>query len=546
MSTLEISQLKHISAIRNRDFSGLPISSTSTAVNLTGSWKFFRPKTSEKDSPCQSACPLRIPIAGYLRQLAGQNPAAALETLREINPLPAVTGRVCPHFCEAACNRIEFDEAVKIGDLERWLGDFGLDRPHAFSPPPATDFKIAVVGAGPAGLAAAAFLARRGVAVEIFERGKEAGGLLRSAIPAYRLPREILRQELDNLLNSHPAITLHCGRDIAPGKLTDLEKEFAAVILATGLPESIIPTAWRNNSRVVGALKLLAGISQEMEIAGNRFIVIGGGNAALDAARSLLRRGKKVEIVYRRTLAEMPAYEEEKEQAREEGITIHQETVVGGLENLPGGLRLTLCRAVKKGDGIVAGEVLRQENCDILVVAIGQQAASGYLQAELPKTIFRAGDCAHGAATVAEALASGRQAAARVWAHLHKQPPDRDESGETLEIADFTRLHPDYYASRPAVRPDLLPARERRSGFAEIRSGLSPAEACREAERCFSCGTCTTCGICWFFCPEVAIAITPATGNNNGKVLFDYDHCKGCGQCAAICPRGVIEMEEDL
>ena len=552
MSALRLDQLKHIRAIREGDFSGLPISSTPTSVNLTGSWKFFRPRLVEKDSPCRQACPLHIPIARYARELASGDREKALQILREANPLPAVTGRVCPHFCQSACNRGEFDSPISIGDLERGLGDFGLDLPDPEAPKIRPGGRpVAIIGAGPAGLAAAVFLARAGVAATIFEKDPQPGGLLQSAIPAYRLPREILQQELGRLFRSYPEITLECGRRIERGDLPTLAKEFAAVILAIGLPRSRVPSEWKASSRTLKALDLLGAISRNEEIDGNRFLVIGGGNAALDAARSLKRLGKEVEIIYRRSHEEMPAYAEEKHQAAEEGIAIRPETVVGRTKEHEAGLTVALHRALRENGRIGPGEFIVNLDTDYLVAAIGQDPDPEFADLD---GVVRAGDCAHGAASVAEALASGRQAAKEVLSRLSdrrpgehpgKHPGEHKEAPEP-EIVDFSGLHLDYYA--PAAPPAgvEIPAAERLDGFGEIRAGLALEQLRKEAGRCFSCGICTACGICWFFCPEVAIAISPGDREAPPAALFDLDHCKGCGQCAELCPRGVIEMEEDL
>ena len=536
-----MTHLKHVQAIQNGDFRGLPISSTSTAVNLTGSWKFFRPHLAAKDSPCRQACPLNIPIAAYLDKLASDKPAEALALLRDYNPMPAVTGRVCPHFCQSACNRQEFDEAVLIGDLERYLGDLGLENRHQSSTSQRSE-KIAVIGAGPAGLSAAAFLARQGLQVTIFEKAPAAGGLLRYGIPAYRLPRAILDLEIDNLITSYN-IDLQCNRNIEPAELPKLKKDYHNIIWAPGLQRSSLPLPWHAIPQVMGALEVLTAINQGEEIAGQSFIIVGGGNAALDTARSLIRLGKQVEIVYRRTIAEMPAYQEEKKQALEEGLLIHEEVVVKTIDSSSKTLQIDLHQAQNNDGQISSGDFLRTVTADYLIAAIGQKSD---LDLDGHDAIIKAGDFDHGAASVAEALASGRRAAETILDHLEITPKiniTNDQKSST--IVEYEQLHLDYYAKKPAISIPELDSLIRKENFSEIRQALNQEQIRSEIERCFHCGSCTSCGICWFFCPDVAIAIDREESDPDKRVLFDYDHCKGCGQCAAICPRGVIEMEED-
>ena len=536
-----MTELKHVKAIQNGDFRGLPISATSTAINLTGNWKFFRPHLVAKDSPCRQACPLNIPIATYLDKLSSGKPLEALALLRDTNPMPAVTGRVCPHFCQSACNRQEFDEAVLIGDLERYLGDLGLKYPHPASAGKKTE-KIAIIGAGPAGLSAAFFLARQGLKVTIFEKAPTAGGLLRYGIPAYRLPRSILDQEIDNLLTSFN-IDLQCNRNIEASELLQLKKEYHNIIWAPGLQHSSLPTPWRTIPQIKGALEILAAINRGENIDGQRFIVVGGGNAALDTARSLLRLGKRVEIVYRRTIAEMPAYEEEKKQALDEGLVINEEEVVEKIETVANTLQLNIHQAQNNAGRINAGTFLKTVEADYLIAAIGQESDLAF---DNNDSVIKAGDFDHGAASVAEALASGRRAAETILKQLEITPSvDVSEGSENLIIVENDQLHLEYYSKKPAVSVPELDSRIRKENFSEIRQALSEAQMKSEIERCFHCGSCTACGICWFFCPDVAIAIDLEESNPDKRVLFDYDHCKGCGQCAAICPRGVIEMEED-
>ncbi len=536
-----MTQLKYVKAIQNGDFTGLPVSASSTAVHLTGSWKFFRPHLVAKDSPCHQACPLQIPIAAYLDKLAKNKTSEALVLLRDANPMPAITGRVCPHFCQNACNRQEFDEAVLIGDLERHLGDLGLKIQHPASSKERSE-KIAVIGAGPAGLSAAVFLARQGLKVTIFEKAPAAGGLLRYGIPAYRLPRTILDQEINNLLASYK-IDLQCNHKIEPTEPAQLEKDYNAVIWAPGLQRSSLPTPWRSIPRVKGALEVLAAINRGEDIDGQTFMVIGGGNAALDTARSLIRMDKKVEIIYRRTFAEMPAYDEEKKQAVDEGLTIHEQEVVKNIKTNNNSLQLDIHQAQNNNGQISPGTFSRTIATDFVIAALGQESDLAF---ENHETIIKAGDFDHGAASVAEALASGRRAAAATLEKLEiTSALSLDNSLKNPAVVEYQQLHLDYYAKKPAISVPELNSKIRIENFSEIRQSLNLEQIKSEIERCFHCGSCTTCGICWFFCPDVAIAIDREESNPDESILFDYDHCKGCGQCAAICPRGVIEMEED-
>ncbi len=526
----------------------LPVSSTTTAINLTGSWKFFRPQLVEKAAPCQAACPLHIDIAVYLRELVQRGREAALARLRSFHPLPAICGRVCPHFCQQHCNRRDFDQAVQTGSIERFLGDYGLDIPFP-APPALRPERVAVVGSGPAGLSCAAFLARRGIQVTMYEKESLPGGLLRYGIPAYRLPREILNREIDNLLHSL-RIELRCGREIKSAELPALLEEYDYVFRAPGLGRSRLPAGIDPGPGVFTGLELLRDISVGKVPEGSTFAVIGGGNAAVDAARSLLRLGKDVRIIYRRTLEEMPAYDDEKKQALEEGVALRQQQLVTGVEAADGGrLRLTVSEAVEAdGSGIEAGAVIEKLPVDGLVVAIGQQAAED--ESFSHERLLRGGDLVSGPATVVEALASGKKAALQILSRCGlaaetEVVEDGLPAGESAgNIAAFDDLHLEYYQPQKAVTPVEERAADRRRSFVEVVPSLTEAEALAEAGRCFNCGSCNGCGICWFFCPDLAIALVEDDAGTS--VVIDEDHCKGCGLCAVSCPRAVIEMQEDM
>ncbi len=523
-----------------------PVSTTTTEINLTGSWKFFRPQLEERIAPCQAACPLHIDIAGYMRELSRQDVAAALAQLRLFNPLPAVCGRVCPHFCQQNCNRQDFDQAVRTGSVERFLGDYGLDIPFP-APPALRPERVAVIGSGPAGLACAAFLARQGIRVTIYEKEAAPGGLLRYGIPAYRLPREILKREIDNLVNSLN-IELCCNREIQAEQLPGLLEEYDYVFRASGLGQSLLPVDFSPQPGVYSGLELLHDIATGGIPEGASFAVIGGGNVAVDAARSLLRLGKEVQIIYRRTFAEMPAYGDEKKQALEEGVLLRQQQLVTGVAAEDGQLRLTLSQVISAdGTGIKAGEIVDQLKVDGLVVAIGQQAGDESMLSH--ERLLLGGDLVSGPATVVEAMASGKAAAKTILSRCGLVLEDAWEgeipAGETeARIVSPADLHLDYCQSQKALYPVESSPTIRRHSFVEVVHPLSYEEVFAEAGRCFNCGICTGCGVCWFFCPDLAISLIE--GDFGTEVIIDEDHCKGCGLCAASCPRAVIEMKEDI
>ena len=526
------------SVVSPGDIKEAPISLTTTDTNLTGSWKFFRPCFEDKVSSCRAACPLHNDVAAVLSRVADRDMDQALSLIRQSNPLPAVTGRVCPNFCQQQCSRAHCDQEILVGCVERHLGDYGLDRP--FAPPAAMrSERVAIVGSGPAGLAAASFLARQGLGVTIFERDPEPGGMLRYGIPAYRLPREILSREVDNLVVSLK-IDLKCSTPINPEDLPGMLQEFEYVFCAPGLWGGITPEAFAGQDNVLQGLDLLKSISQGGRPEGRVFGVVGGGNVAVDVARSLVRLGKEVRIIYRRTFAEMPAYDHEKSQALEEGVELLEERLVTGIAQKGQGLELALTRAVREQGAIRPGEAAGSLSVDRLVLAVGQAA---HMEVADHERVLVGGDARLGPATVVEAMATGKEAAAEILSGLNLQDAAAELTWSEPRVVDPDSVHTEFLPREQAIARSELPLDQRSSSFAEVVPGESAEAVAEMASRCLGCGSCSACGLCWFFCPDVAIMIEEDQGR--AEVSFNMEHCKGCGLCAAVCARGMIEMEED-
>ncbi|MGE5850095.1 MAG: FAD-dependent oxidoreductase, partial [Candidatus Methylomirabilota bacterium] len=324
---------------------GVAVSARSMAFNRTGLWRNVNPLHREGIAPCTSACPIGASSPRIWQRLAAGDVDGALTLLLQVNPLPGITGRVCPRFCEGACHRAGLDSAVAIRDLERFLADHGT---ASLPPPMESRGEIAVIGAGPAGLSAAYHLRRLGYGVTLFEAAREAGGVLRSGIPAYRLPRAVLDREIARVEAAGVGLKLgrRFGTDFGWGDLTG----YAAVFLATGAGRERgleIPGAPRE--ALVGGLALLAELNGGRgSVLGDRVAVVGGGNTAMDAARSARRLGSEVTVIYRRTRAEMPAFAEEVAEAEAEGIRLRFLEAPVAAEPIDGAIRL-MCQQMRLG-----------------------------------------------------------------------------------------------------------------------------------------------------------------------------------------------------
>jgi NADPH-dependent glutamate synthase beta subunit-like oxidoreductase/Pyruvate/2-oxoacid:ferredoxin oxidoreductase delta subunit len=467
------------------------------------------------------------------------------------NPFPAITGRVCPHDCEVACNRAVHGSAVSIRALERHLGDRAAHLPHR-KPDEETGRRIAVVGSGPAGLAAAYYLRRAGHEVTVLERRHSPGGMLRHGIPAYRLPDRLIDAEVERL--EAMGITFRIGTTLGDHvTVADLAGEHDAVFVATG--------AWRARSMGIdgeelelleSGLDFLDGVaSGTAPLPGRHCAVVGGGNTAMDVARVLRRLGAAVTVLYRRTEAEMPAVREEIEQAKADGVgfrflTLPRSAAQEGdrrvlleVETMVLGLPDTSGRPQPEPTGEV--ETLR---FDAVFSAIGEQAdvgpfpsgmlgADGWLDVGPGGTtrddkVFVGGDLTTGPATVIEAIAAGRRGAATIQSRLDDSGniPDWAVFEESSAVVGAEEVNPAYLPRRPRVEDPRIPG----SGtFEEETETISATAALAEIERCYSCGHCNACGTCFIFCPDVAIRW------DDGPV-FDYDVCKGCGICTTECP----------
>lgn len=554
---------------------GVACAGTSLAAD-TGSWRVQRPVHRHRPAPCHHACPAGEDPQAYLAYFEQGRPRAAWEILVAANPLPAVTGRVCPHPCEPACNRGRFDEAVAIHHVERYLGDAALREGWILPvPEPEPDAaRIAVVGAGPAGLSCAWQLLRLGHRVTVFEAEAQAGGACASAIPPYRLPRAVLEGESARLLTL-PGIDFRArqrlGRDFS---IEELRESYGAVFLAVGAQR---PRVWSVDGVVPADLHPGLALLTEWVGVGRiptpaSVAVIGGGNTAMDLARVL--KGAGIAQVYVITHNGLPgpdvpdedamrALPREIVQAQEEGVEIlaHRgvrrlllrgERVVGvemvHMKKLPdaaGRLR----RVAFDGTETVL-------HVDMVVPAIGEEIdpaglesllnGAGHLEidasgATASPGVFAGGDATLHGGTVTEAVGAGRRAAHGIDRWLREAPvagpADRDE----VAPVGIEGLNLAYYEHAPRARENVLPVAER-GGDAEIDRGLSGEQAGGEARRCLSCGECLACDNCFTLCPDSAVLKTREAASDGSHYVFDYQYCKGCGLCANECPCGFIEM----
>ena len=519
--------------------------------NHTGAWRVERPVYVDLLAPCSDACPARENPQKWLYAAEDGSYEPAWRALVETNPFPAVMGRVCYHPCETACNRSFLDEAVGINAVERFLGDHAIAQGWSLpAAGPATGRHVLVVGAGPTGLSAAYQLRRLGHDVTVRDASSCAGGMMRYGIPAYRLPRHVLDAEIARIVATGVRLEL----DTPVGDLVAAMAEgFDAVFLAVGAQigkRAYVPAG--EAARIVDAVSMLHGVAEgEPPLLGRRVVVYGGGNTAVDAARTAKRLGATESvIVYRRTRDRMPAHDSEMAEAIEEGVVVKWLSTVAHAD--AGHLRVERMELDETGFPQPTGEFEDLE-ADSLVLALGQEADLSLLDGVSDLTlskgsvqvdssfmtghpgIFAGGDVVPADRTVTVGVGHGSRAARAIDAWLRAAA---DPDPEPVALAAYEALNTWYYADAPhAVRPHLEAAR-RTSGFEEVVQGLDASTALYEARRCMSCGNCFECDNCYGVCPDNAvIKLGPGL-----KFEFDLDYCKGCGICAAECPSGSIIM----
>jgi NADPH-dependent glutamate synthase beta subunit-like oxidoreductase/Pyruvate/2-oxoacid:ferredoxin oxidoreductase delta subunit len=529
----------------------------SSRANKTGSWRTERPVYVERSAPCGLHCPAGEDVRQWLYHAEEGDYQAAWREIVAENPFPAVMGRVCYHPCETACNRAQLDEAVGINSVERFLGDEAIAAGWTpDSRAPAHSTRVLVIGAGPSGLAAAYHLALLGHRVTIAEAAGQPGGMMRFGIPKYRLPRPVLDAEIQRILDL--GVELECNRTISDVLAAKRDGHFDAVFLAVGAglaKRTYIPAG--SAAKVLDAVSMLHSMEgEEPPRLGRRVAVYGGGNTAVDAARTARRLGaEEAIIVYRRTRDRMPAHDSELEEALQEGVRTKWLSTIKRADE--GKLMVERMELDEDGFPQPTGEFEEIET-DTLILATGQEsdlrlledvdgveADDGVVRVDgMMMTghlgVFAGGDMVPAERTVTTAIGHGKRAARSINAWLAG-----DELGAAPPVveAGFDQLNPWYYSDAPRTVRPVIEAARRQSTFEEVVGGLDRDTALFEARRCMSCGSCFACDNCFGVCPDNAVIKLDPPGSY--AYAFDLDFCKGCGLCAEECPCGAIEMEPE-
>ncbi|RLC65128.1 MAG: pyridine nucleotide-disulfide oxidoreductase [Chloroflexi bacterium] len=481
-------------------------------------------------APCRIACPAGVNAQGYIALISQGKFKEALELVRRAMPFAGVLGRVCTHPCELECERGKFDEPVSIRALKRFIADYELKTEREKVVPIETtkDSKVAVIGSGPAGLACAYDLIREGYAVTVFESLPRAGGLLRYGIPEYRLPKEVLDNDISYIQELGVEIkTKSPVEDLAEV----FNQGYAAIFIASGAQGSQkMGIPGEETSGVIHALDFLRMVNAGVDIKlGNKVVVVGGGNAAIDAARASLRLGaREVTVVYRRSRDEMPAISSEVEEAEHEGIKIHFLATPTKILSRDGQLSAIECITMKLGEPDASGRrrpvaVKGTEftmNVDNVIIAIGQTVDKTALPKELNYTswgtlevdpvtlqthiagVFAGGDVVSGPADVVVAVAAGKEAAISIDRYLRgvSLTEERQVTPKRVENVSKERAQLKARASTPLLKLD-----ERKGSFAEVELSFDEKTAIEEAKRCLNCGVCSECLECVKVCEQGAI-----------------------------------------
>lgn len=533
-----------------------------SAERLTGTWRSAAPDYRNLPSPCLGACPVDGRIADWIGLIKNGDHRGAWLRLADNNPFPAIAGRICHHPCETACNRQHLDETVGICSLERFVGDMALDQGWSFSSPENDhDLSVAIIGGGPAGLSAAYQLRRAGIRVSIYESSDQLGGLLRKGIPAYRLDKKILVGEINRILDM--GVTVHLNAEVADQEaLAKIRSDHDAVYLATGASRSkTLPGLDYSQAWVMDSAAFLSATNDRHPCdLGKRLLVIGGGSAAMDVARTARRLGRDVTILSLELEAMLPAQRVEVDEAMEEGIEFVTGAMMQSVDQAEDGL-IIRCTKIDFTSGETRSsfsiEPIKGSEfnlpADAIIPSIGQDADlarwDGLLEADGPvlKTdnnwmtsasgIYAGGDVASMDRFVTVAVGMGKHAAQAI---IRQICPDQTGAEVfTGPEVPYAQINTAYHDPADRNLQENATVTSRLDSFNEVQRPLDAAAAAAEASRCFSCGTCIYCDNCYFYCPDMAI-----TKLDHGYEL-KTDYCKGCGLCVAECPTGSIQMQED-
>lgn len=534
----------------------ITLNPASSLANHTGNWRTMRPIYVDHLPPCNQGCPAGENIQGWLYEAEEGKYEQAWRKIMEENPFPAIHGRVCYHPCETACNRGQLDEPVSIHAVERFLGDYAIEQGWQVEAGVPTGKRVLVVGAGPSGLSAAYHLARLGHAVTMIEAGPKPGGMMRFGIPQYRLPRNIVDAEIARIVAM--GVSIHLNQKVDNLETTIQEGGFDAVFLAIGAHLSKrVDIPGRDAGRMIDALGFLKGMDgQAVPKIGRRVVVYGGGDTAIDAARTAKRLGAEETIlIYRRDRGHMPAHDFEVEEALEEGVLTRWLNTIRQVDDTT--LTVEEMTLDEQGHPQPTGRLETLE-ADTVILAVGQEVDTGFLK-DVPGLdissdgviqvdasmmtgragVFAGGDMVPAERTVTVATGHGKKAARHIDAYL--RGCDYVKSSPNA-VATYDRLNTWYYTDADKSRQPYLDLARRRASFDEVVGGLDKDTALLESRRCLSCGNCFECDTCYGVCPDNAI-IKLGPGQ---RYQVNYDYCKGCGVCAEECPCGAIDMVKEV